>query len=141
MERMTEQDYIDIEYAMESVFDAAMEAAEGKVRGHILDSKTRDSLPDKAFGIVFKDAEGKTQRKYPLVVKSDPETTKELVVAAVTHFHFCKNEWRASLAKKILSVIKEEKISITINKKSQIFKYISEKDLPDTVKIVETVKR
>lgn len=141
MEKMTAQDYAEIGYAMESVFDAAMEAAEGKAKGHILDSKTRDALPDNAFGIVFTDSEGNKQRKYPLVVKNNPEVTKELVVAAITHFHFCKSEWRAPLAKKILKVIKEQKLSVTINKKSQIFKFINEKDLPATVKIVETPKK
>lgn len=137
MERMTEQDYLEIEEAMESVFDVAMEAA-GK--GRVIDPKVRDCLPDKAFGIVFTDEEGKTQRKYPLVVKNDPETTKELVVASLTHFHFCKAEWRAPLAKKILQVIKEEKISVSINEKSQIFKYINQKDLPDTVTITKSKK-
>lgn len=136
MERMTEQDYVEINYAMESVFEAAMEA-----KGHIVDPKVRDCLPDKAFAIVFTDENGKTQRKYPLVVKNDPETTKALVVAAVTHFHFCNPEWKAQLAKSIVRVIKSEKIKMTINKKSQIFKYINEKDLPDTVTVVETPKK
>ena len=136
MERMTEQDYIDIDYAMESVFDVAMEA-----KGHIVDPKVRDCLPDKAFAIVFTDENGKTQRKYPLVVKNNPEVTKDLVVAAVTHFHFCRPEWKSELAKSIVRVIKSEKIKMTINKKSQIFKYINEKDLPDMVTIVETPKK
>ena len=140
MERMTEQDYLDLDYAIESVLETALEAADAK-RKHIIDPKSRDCLPDNAFGIVYTDDEGKTQRKYPLVIKNDPQTTKELVVAAVTHFHFCRPEWKAKLAKKIAQVIREEKIEMTINKKSQIFKYINEKDLPETVKIVETVKR
>ncbi len=138
MEKMTPQDYLEIDYAMEAVFDTAMEAAETK--GHIIDPKVRDCLPDRAFGIVFKDEKGETQRKYPLVVKNDPEVTKELVSKSIQFFHFAKSEWKAPLAKKILQVIKEEKLSITINKKSQIFKYINERDLPDTVKIIETAK-
>ena len=136
MERMTKEDYAEIEYAMESVFEVAMEA-----KGHIIDPKVRDCLPDKAFAIVYVDDDGKTQRKYPLVVKNDPQTTKDLVVAAVTHFHFCRPEWKPELAKSIVRVIKSEKIKMTINKKSQIFKYINEKDLPDTVTIVETPKK
>ena len=139
MERMTVEDYIEIDYAMESVFETAMEAAETK-RKHIIDPKSRDCLPDRAFAIVFTDDEGNTQRKYPLVIKNDPETTKELVATAIKHFHFARPEWKAQLAKKIVQVIREEKIEITINKKSQIFKYINEKDLPNTVKIIETTK-
>lgn len=136
MERMTEQDYIEIEYAMESVFEVAMEA-----KGHIVDPKVRDALPDRAFAIVFTDENGKTQRKYPLIVKNDPQTTKELIATSISHFHFCKPEWKAELAKSIVRVIKSEKIKMTINKKSQIFKYINEKDLPATVTIVETSKK
>lgn len=135
MEKMTAQDYFEIEAAMESVFDIAMEA-----KGHIVDPKVRDSLPDRAFAIVYKDEDGKTQRKYPLVVKNNPQVTKELVVAAITHFHFCKPQWKTQLAKKIVQVIREEKVEVSINKKSQIFKYINEKDLPDTVKVIETKK-
>ena len=136
MEKMTEQDYIELNAVMESVFDTAMESG----RAHIIDPKVRDCLPDKAFGIVFEDENGKTQRKYPLVVKSDPEATKELIGKAVAFFHFCKPEWKAELAKKILQAIREEKIKMTINKKSQIFKYINEKDMPKTVTLVETTK-
>jgi hypothetical protein len=139
MEKMSSMDYQEIDYAMESVFDTAMEAAEAK--GHVIDPKVRDALPDRAFGIVFNDAEGKTQRKYPLVVKNDPEVTKELVSKSIQFFHFAKSEWKAQLAKKILQVIKEEKLSITINKKSQLFKYINERDLPNTVKIIDTAKK
>lgn len=136
MERMTAQDYIELDAAMESVLDAAMEAA----KGHVIDPKVRDALPDKAFGIVFVDENGKTQRKYPLVVKSDPEATKELISKAVQFFHFCNPEWKAQLAKAIARAIRTEKVKITINKKSQIFKYITEKDLGPTAIIVETKK-
>lgn len=136
MERMTAQDYIELDAAMESVLDAAMEAA----KGHVIDPKVRDALPDKAFGIVFVDENGKTQRKYPLVVKSDSEATKELISKAVQFFHFCNPEWKAQLAKAIARAIRTEKVKITINKKSQIFKYITEKDLGPTAIIVETKK-
>ncbi len=132
MEKMTRKDYHDIELALESVFDTAVEAS------HIIDPKTRDSLPDEAFGIVFADKDGKTQRKYPLIVKSDPEATKELVSKAIAFFHFAKPDWKAELAKNILRIIRDNKLNVTINKKSQIFKYINEKDLPKTVKIVTT---
>lgn len=136
MERMTEQDYLEIEEAMESVLDTAMEA----VKGHVIDPKVRDALPDKAFGIVFTDENGKTQRKYPLVVKNDPEATKELVGKAISFFHFARSDWKAPLAKKILQVIKEQKLAISINEKSQIFKYIKESDLPNTVTITRSKK-
>ena len=136
MERMTQQDYIEINSAMESLFDAAMEAA----KGHVIDPKVRDALPDKAFGIVFTDENGKTQRKYPLVVKNDPAATKELISKAVQFFHFCNPEWKAQLAKAIATAIRTEKVKITINKKSQIFKYVTEKDFGPTASIVETRK-
>ena len=136
MEKMTAQDYIEIEAAMESVLDVAMESA----RGHIIDPKVRDCLPDKAFGIVFVDENGKTQRKYPLVVKNDPETTKELIGKAYEMFHFCRPQWKAELAKAIVRAIKSEKVVMKMNKKSQIFKYISEKDLPNTVTLIDTSK-
>ena len=139
MERMTEQDYLDIEYAMESVLDTAIESVEGAAK-HIIDPKSRDCLPDRAFGIVFTDEEGNRHRKYPLVIKKDPETTRSLVMKVVSKFHYCRPDWKEPLAKKILQVIKEEKIEMTINKKSQLFKYINEKDLPKTVKIIETQK-
>ena len=132
MEKMTEQDYIELDTVMESVFDTAMESS----NEHIINPKVRDCLPDKAFGIVFDDENGKTQRKYPLVVKSDPTVTKELISKSLAYFHFCRPDWKPKLAKKMLQVIKEEKIKITINKKSQIFNYINERDLPDTVTIV-----
>ena len=135
MNRMTDEDYKDIDAAMEAVFDTAMEVS------HVIDPKTRDSLPDKAFGIVYKDDKGVTQRKYPLVVKNDPEATKELVSKAISFFHYCKHEWKADLAKKIIQVIKEQKLKVTINKKSQILKYVNERNLPPTVKLVETKKK
>ena len=137
MTNMNEQDYIEIESAMESVFDTVMESA----RGHVIDPKVRDALPDRAFGIVYTDDEGKTQRKYPLVVKSDPEATKELISKSIQFFHFARPDWKPQLAAAILRVIKSEKIKMTINKKSQIFKYINIRELPNTVTIVETNKK
>ena len=137
MEKMTEQDYIEIDAAMESVLDTAMEAA----KGHVIDPKVRDALPDRAFGIVYKDENGKTQRKYPLVVKNDPEATKELIGKAIAFFHFARGDWKPQLAKAIVRSIKSEKVKISINRKSQIFKYINEKDLPDTVTIIDSPKK
>ena len=136
MEKMTSQDYIEIEAALESVLDTAMESA----KGHVIDPKVRDALPDRAFGIVFNDKDGKTQRKYPLVVKNDPEATKELISKAIQFYFYCKPEWKPQLAKAIVAAIKSEKVKISINKKSQIFKYINERDLPDTVTLIETKK-
>lgn len=136
MEKMTPQDYIEIELAMESVLDTAMESA----KGHVIDPKVRDALPDRAFGIVYQDENGKTQRKYPLVVKNDPEVTRELISKAIQFFHFARSDWKPQLAKAIAKAIRSEKVKITINKKSQIFKYVSEKDLGDTVTIIESKK-
>lgn len=132
MEKMTQQDYIEIDAAMESVLDTVMEST----RKHIIDPRVRDSLPDRAFGIVYVDADGKTQRKYPLIVKNDPESTAEMISKAITYFHFAKPEWKADLAKAILKALKSEHPIITINRKSQLFKYVSEKDLPNTVTVV-----
>ena len=137
MEKMTAQDYVEIESAMEAVLDTAMEA----VKGHVIDPKVRDALPDKAFGIVFTDENGKTQRKYPLVVKNDPEATKELISKAIQFFHFCNPEWKSQLAKAIAKAIRTEKVKITISKKSQIFKYITEKDLGPTANVIDTTKK
>ena len=134
MEKMTSEDYIELEAAFESVLDMAMESA----KGHILDPKVRDALPDSAFAVVYKGEDGENVRKYPLIVKNDPEATKELVSKIIQHFHFCKPEWKSQVAKKVLQVIKSEKIKISINRKSQIFKYINERDLPDTVTITDS---
>lgn len=115
----------DEEYdgVLESYLDAILEKAlEGesvpgtKPRGHILDKKTRDSLPDSAFGIPDK-------RKYPLVVKGDKKTTEELISRAVQMFHFCNPAWKEPLAKAIVKAIQENDVAITIHPKSQINKY------------------
>jgi len=135
MEKMTPQDYIEVEAAMESVLYTAME----NVRYNVLDAKTRDSLPDDAFAIVFTDGDGKRQRKYPMRVKNDPEATEKLITKAVTYFHFCRPDWKPELAKAILKALKSEKVKITISRRSQLFKYINEKDLPITVTVTSQI--
>ena len=136
MKKMTSEDYLELEVAFESVLDTAMES----VKGHILDPKVRDALPDRAFAVVYKGEDGNNVRKYPVVVQNDPEATHELVSKIIQHFHFCKPEWKPQVAKKIVQVIKSEKIKISISKKSQIFKYIDERDLPNTVTITDNSK-
>ena len=123
----------EIDLLFESLFDYAMESTSG----HILDPKTRDSLPDDAFGIVYTDSEGKRQRKYPLVVKSKPDKTMELIYKSLSMFHYCKPEWKDPLAKKIMQVIKDQKLKVNINKKSQILRHVTKNDIPSTVTIVE----
>lgn len=115
----------EIDHVRGSLFDTAMEAA-----SHVIDKDTRTSLPDKAFGIVFTDKDGKRQRKYPLVVKNDPEATERLVAKAISFFHYCNPEWKPKLARKIVSVINSEKLKTKINTNSQIFKYVSKSALP-----------
>lgn len=111
--------YTETDAAYESVFDYACEATTGK----IIDTKTRDALPDSAFGI-------EKERKYPLLVKNDPKLTHELCSKAIQMFHFCKPDWKEELAKKIVKVVTENKVSVKINKKSQIFKYVDIDKVP-----------
>lgn len=100
------------------VFDYAFEAA-----GHTIDADLRDSLDDSDFGIP-------SERKYPLRVPGNKKLTEELVTKAVQMFHFCKAEWREELAKNIVKIIKAENLSVKINKKSQIFKYVDINEVP-----------
>lgn len=133
-------DEMDEEYdsVLETALDAilnntytiATEATTGgtKPKGHIIDKKTRDSLPDSAFGIPNK-------RKYPLVVKGNKEVTHELVSRAIQFFHYCNPDWKPELAKNIIKVIEQEKIPVTIHPKSQIGKYV---DIPDDLVKADT---
>ena len=42
----------DMDSVLECALDVVMESTDGKQK-HVLDSKTRDSLPDNAFGVVY----------------------------------------------------------------------------------------
>lgn len=126
---MTELDYKEIDAVLESVFDVVMES------GHTIDPKVREKLPDSSFGII-EEENGKVKRSYPLVVPGDKNLTDELVTKAVQFFHYCKPERRESLAKAIVSAIRENKISIEISEASQILRYVDKSTLPKTVKIV-----
>ena len=123
-------DYMEIDAALESVFDTAMEA-------HTIDPAIRKKLPDNCFAIIETDEKGKTKRSYPLMVPGDKAKTAELCSKAVQMFHYCKPERKPMLAKAILKTIKGNKISLTISSRSQIFKYVSQKDFPKSVTIKE----
>ncbi len=106
----------DLEF--HGVFEVAME-------GTTIPTAVREKLPDDAFGIVYKDADGKKVRKYPLKVKGDMESTKELQRKAIAFFHYCRPDWKKKLAKKIIDAIRETDSGVKISPKSQIAKYIN----------------
>lgn len=133
----------DMDSVLESVLDGAMEAT-----SHVIDPKTRDSLPDKAFGVVYtsetekdKDGKPKRYRKYPLLVKNDKAATKQLISKALTFFNYCKPEYKKDLARKIVSVIKSENIEATVSRNNAFLKYVKETELPKNIKVIETKKR
>lgn len=132
----------EMDSVLESALDVAMEA-----EGHVIDSKTRDALPDNAFGVVYtsetekdKDGNPKRYRKYPLVVKNDKEATKKLVSKALTFFNYCKPEYKKELAKKIVAVIQSEKIEVTVSRNNAFLKYVNETQLPKYIKVVDVKK-
>lgn len=132
----------EMDSVLESALDVAMEAD-----GHVIDSKTRDALPDNAFGVVYtsetekdKDGNPKRYRKYPLVVKNDKEATKKLISKALTFFNYCKPEYKKELAKKIVAVIQSEKIEVTVSRNNAFLKYVNETQLPKYIKVVEVKK-
>lgn len=132
----------EMDSVLESALDVVMEAD-----GHVIDSKTRDALPDNAFGVVYtsetekdKDGNPKRYRKYPLVVKSDKEATKQLVSKALTFFNYCKPEYKKDLAKKIVAVIQSEKIEVTVSRNNAFLKYVNETQLPKYIKVVDVKK-
>lgn len=133
----------EIDSVLESVLSGVMEAKDS-----ILDPKTRDSLPDSAFGVVYtseteKDKYGnpKRYRKYPLVVKSDKAATKKLVSKALTFFNYCKPEHKQALAKKIVAVCKSEKIQVTVSSNNSFLRYVPETRLPEYIKVVKVNKK
>ncbi len=121
--------------AFESVFDFAFEGVRKK---QILDSKTRDALPDEAFAIVFTDKDGKRQRKYPLIVKNDPVATKELIGRAIQYFHFANPKWKAEIAKAIIKAMNETGVVVKIHPRSQIHKYV---DVPEKYTDSDTINK
>lgn len=127
-----EKDEAAIESLVETVLDTAMESAANK---KIIDEKTRDSLPDSAFGVIYITADGEKLRKYPLIVKNDYEATKELLHRAIEYFPFCKPEWKKPLANNILRVLVDEDIVIKVHPRNILNKYIK---LPEKFIDVDT---
>lgn len=141
------ENYFNFDNEMDSVLESMLEGVL-ESDGHVIDPKTRDSLPDSAFGVVYtseteKDKNGnpKRYRKYPLVVKNDKETTKRLVSKALTFFNYCKPEYKKGLAQKIVAVIKSEKIKVTVSRNNAFLKYVPESRLPEYIKVVDTKKK
>ena len=141
------ENYCNFDNEMDSVLESMLEGVL-ESDGHVIDPKTRDSLPDSAFGVVYtseteKDKNGnpKRYRKYPLVVKNDKETTKRLVSKALTFFNYCKPEYKKGLAQKIVAVIKSEKIEVTVSRNNAFLKYVPESRLPEYIKVVDTKKK
>lgn len=141
-------DYFDfdneIDSVLESMLDGVMESTGDK---HVIDPKTRDALPDSAFGVVYtsetetdKDGKPKKYRKYPLIVKSDKAATKQLVSKALTFFNYCKPEYKKELAKKIVAVVKSENLEVTVSRNNAFLKYVNETQLPKNIKVVDVKK-
>ena len=144
---MDPKNYFDFDNEMDSVLESMLEGVL-EADGHVIDPKTRDSLPDSAFGVVYtseteKDKNGnpKRYRKYPLVVKNDKDATKKLVSKALTFFNYCKPEYKKGLAQKIVAVIKSEKIEVTVSRNNAVLKYVSESQLPQYIKVVDVKKK
>ena len=143
---MDQKNYFDFDEDMDSVLESNLEFAL-EAEGHVIDPKTRDCLPDNAFGVVYtsdtekdKDGNPKRYRKYPLVVKNDKAKTKQLVSQALTFFNYCKPVYKKDLAKKIVSVCKSENLEVTVSRNNAFLKYVNETQLPKNIKVVE-VKR
>lgn len=143
---MGNENFFDFDNDMDSVLESMLEGVM-ESEGHVIDAKTRDCLPDNAFGIVYtsdtekdKDGNPKRYRKYPLVVKNDKETTKKLVSKALTFYNYCKPEYKKELAKKIVAVCKSENLEVTVSRNNSFLKYVNETQLPKNIKVVE-VKR
>lgn len=141
------ENYFDFDNEMDSVLESMLEGVL-ESDGHVIDPKTRDSLPDNAFGVVYtsetekdKDGNPKRYRKYPLVVKNDKDATKKLVSKALTFFNYCKPEYKKGLAQKIVAVIKSEKIEVTVSRNNAFLKYVNESQLPQYIKVVDVKKK
>lgn len=127
---MTNDDYQEIDAALESVFAAAMEA-------HTIDPKVRESLPDECFALVTTDDDGKVKRSYPLRVPGDKAKTQELISKAVAMFHYAKPDQKKQLAEAIVRIMHKENPKMQIGKRNQIFRYVDPEDFPKSVTIVE----
>ena len=143
---MDTTNYFDFDDDMDSVLESTLEGVL-EAEGHVIDPKTRDSLPDNAFGVVYtsetekdKDGNPKRYRKYPLVVKNDKVKTKQLVSKALTFFNYCKPEYKKDLAKKIVSVCKSQNLVVTVSRNNAFLKYVNETQLPKNIKVVEVNK-
>lgn len=121
--------YSEEDLALESVFALAMEQTSEK----LLTTKERNALDDSCFGIIYTNSNGKVVRAYPLKVPGDKKKTTELVQKSLDMYHYCLPQNKSALAKKILQVITEEKLSVKISKRNQILKRIPEDDFPETV--------
>ena len=144
------EDLFNFDAEMDSVLECALDVVVESTgeQKHVIDSKTRDALPDSAFGVVYtsetekdKDGNPKRYRKYPLVVKGDKEANKRLVSKALTFFNYCKPEYKKDLAKKIVAVVKSEKIEITVSRNNAFLKYVNETQLPKYIKVVDVKKK
>ena len=140
------ENYFDFDNDMDSVLESVLYGVV-ESEGHVIDPKTRDCLPDNAFGVVYtsetekdKDGNPKRYRKYPLVVKNDKDTTKKLVSKALTFFNYCKPEYKKDLARKIVTVCKSEKIEVTVSRNNAFLKYVNETQLPQYIKVVDIKK-
>ena len=125
-------EYRDIDIAFEAVFTAALEAS------HVLSTKERNALPDDCFGLIYTNNDGKRVRAYPLKVPGDPKKTQELVEKSLSMFHYCIPSNKPKLAKRILEVIEECNLSVTISTRNMIIAYIDKNNLPKGVKILNT---
>ena len=141
------ENYFDFDNEMDSVLESMLEGV-FESADHVIDPKTRDSLPDNAFGIVYtsetekdKDGKPKRYRKYPLVVKNDKDATKRLVSKALTYFNYCKPEYKKELARKIVKVITSEKIEVTVSRSNSFLKFVNETQMPKYIKVVEVKKK
>lgn len=117
----TESILMDNEYdtVIEAALDVVLEAKDAsRPKGHILDKKTRDALPDSAFGIP-------SDRKYPLIVENDLATSKELIARAIQFFHFANPKWKPELAKNIINAIDQTGADIKIHPKSAINRFVT----------------
>lgn len=123
----------NIEHALESVFQVAMEATEAK----LLTTKERNELDDSCFGIIYTNDKGKVVRAYPLKVPGNKKKTTELVQKSLDMFHYCLPQNKQKLAEKILEVINSENITVTISPKNRILQYIDSDgdNMPKTLKI------
>jgi hypothetical protein len=122
----------EIELALESVFDVAMETASKK---QIISAKTRDNLPDSAFGVIYTTEEGKNKRLYPLIVE-DKEQTRQLINRAIEYFSYCNPIYKPQLANNILKAIKQTGIKVKVHPRNTLRKYV---DIPSKYIVADTV--